>query len=420
MISVNNPATYSIALRELKAAAGHGYLGRLAQIFLACKHYGKAIPQVGDPVGMRTGELEEALDGLFLKPSPDGLGRVVMLFNDEHRVPSGKTADDLTYPSNIWRNNLGLQKGYMCFATPAEFADDQFRNQSRKQCPHLIPENPGTLAGARCALDGNAKYRGDDHPKMFRKDTETDTFFVYNPQDIEFYRSIVLASDGTRLPIRALIIAIYHASQLAAERAEISIEDFAKDFDLSPLELNAYFHDDPNAPAHQALIEQGGEEEWASTLLAEEGAPAEEGAGEGDADEAQGTVTAPPAGGFWWDAEQAVRKALEEQGWSVVDVSRVGVGYDLRATRQEDRRMVEVKSSIGGCAPVLTELEFETARSAKNKYVLAIVENFDPEKDAHIQWVKNPASLAVTPKNVRQYYLPRSVWSSRAATAFDH
>ncbi len=125
----------------------------------------------------------------------------------------------------------------------------------------------------------------------------------------------------------------------------------------------------------------------------------------------------PPANGYWWNAEQAVRQALENEGWTVLDVSRFGVGYDLRAFNQGTIRHVEVKSSVGLCTPVLTSNERNVSLHLRDTYVLAVVENFDPLKPVSIQWVQDPATLPTTARSTMVYSLPRSSWRPNASAS---
>jgi hypothetical protein len=129
-------------------------------------------------------------------------------------------------------------------------------------------------------------------------------------------------------------------------------------------------------------------------------------------------TSAPPAGSHWWSAEQAVRLLLESDGWMVMDVSRLGIGCDMKATKGQTLRLVEVKSALGPCSPTLTEREYSQAKDSRRQFVLAIVENFDPQKSVTVQWIHDPARLLVTARQVTQYFIPRSVWKIPATNIF--
>lgn len=469
MIPIDNPALYDEALIILRRATGNKYLGRLVQMLLACKHYGHLIPRIGDPVGITTGELETLLDALYRKLSRTDPTKILILFGADYKVPSGIVDGGLKYPSNIWRNNLNFQKGYMCYAPAADLLNAGFRNPSRTMCPHLVPEIPGQLSGATCAIRPGARYRNEDHPKAIRKDSETGRYFVYDPSDVAFYSNFILPDNGEKLPIAALIVALYHDSILAAGRTSVSIADFAADFDMSPQELAQYFEDDPASANHQSLIAVAPQLTWTreiSTAEAPEEAlpgtaaeaeaeaePGEAGPSEttaaniGDAsaaandkddldyvpvpkqpmvkakpaqdlNAATATTSAPPKGSQWWSAEQAVRALLESDGWAVMDVSRLRLGCDIKASKGQTLRLIEVKSAVGTCAPTLTAAEYQQAKESRRTYVLAIVEYFDPEAELKVRWIQDPARLQMTERQVTQYFLPRSVWNKPATLEF--
>jgi len=126
----------------------------------------------------------------------------------------------------------------------------------------------------------------------------------------------------------------------------------------------------------------------------------------------------PPAGGHWWSAEQAVEKYLGDSGWNVINRTGQAVGFDLEVWRVGDarHRYVEVKSSVGQCAPVLTRNEYQAAKRHAARYILAVVENFDPNSDVAILWVTNPAELPIKARDVTQYPIPRAIWLKGAGT----
>jgi hypothetical protein len=101
---------------------------------------------------------------------------------------------------------------------------------------------------------------------------------------------------------------------------------------------------------------------------------------------------------------------LENDGWIVLDVSRFGVGYDMRAHKAGTTRHVEVKSSAGRCSPLLTPNELSEARRLRDAYVLAVVENFDPAQPVSVLWIQDPASLPMGARTMTAYSLPRSTW----------
>jgi hypothetical protein len=431
MIRVDNPTLYAASLTALSRFVRGSYYGRLVQIFLACKHYGRLIPRVGDRVGTDVGTVQRLLDDLYEKPSKKPGPSVVIIFSDNHLLRTGETGPGHTSPENIWRNNFNIQKGFGCYASSREMLDPNFINRSRTLCPHLVPRIRGQLQGATCALKSNAKYRREDHPKIFRIDPKTGDLFVYDPADVDHYAPLVLAPAGHRLPIGPLVVALYYDSPLRGGRKEIDLEDFLFDFDFTPAEFAAYFDDDPGLTEHARLAAAFPKRfTWKRIVpTAAPQPPAQlpgvpipalarrRARGAGSALTTIALPIAPPRGGHWWDAEQAVRRVLESDGWTVVDKSRFGVGYDFLAWKRGTTRHVEVKSSAGRCSPVLTDNEYAESRRLRTAYVLAIVEDFDPTKSVRVLWVQDPASLHLSARQVVAFGLPRSQWLPHASIA---
>lgn len=432
MIPINSAVVYDKALELLEAVGGNGFLGRAAQIFLACKHYGNQIPTVGSASGIDSRQLQQLLDTLYSKPNRSTPEKVVIIFDDDHKVPTGTTGGVLKSPSNIWRNNLNLQKGFICYASVQEMQTPSFVYASRKVCPHLQPAGTQTLAHSWCHIKGKPpEYRGEDNPKMFRKDPVTGEYTVHDPQDIAYYSGILRPASGVKLPIAPLIVALYHDGILAAGRSHVDVPDFLVDFGFSPKEAAAYFDDDPASAAHQALALVAPGAAWtrfsvapatAASTVTLPGVPpvAVPKVATGKKTKALphhgsiGVTTSPPppATSGWWNAQQAVRTTLEAANWLVVDVSGLKVGYDFKIIKAGHVKMVEVKSSVGICTATLTDLEYKQAVAGRRGFVLAIVENYDPALPATIQWVEDPARLQMTQRQVVQYTLPRSVWRS--------
>ena len=205
MIKVNDPALYAASLATLRRfTQGRSYFGRLVQIFLACKHYGNLIPRVGARTGTNIGTVQRLLDELYDKPSRRPNASIMILFSNNHLFPTAVTGPDITTPSNIWRNNFNIQKGFGCYGRPIEISDPAFRTQSRTLCPHLRTVAPNQLRGASCALEPNALYRREDHPKVFRIDPATRELFIYDPADFTHYAPLVLPPSGKKSPLLPL------------------------------------------------------------------------------------------------------------------------------------------------------------------------------------------------------------------------
>lgn len=416
MIRIDSPAIYSSALGYLSRFKGHGYLGRLAQIFIAAKYYGRSFPVVGDSSGVDASSLQRMLDDFYERPSM-GISRICMLFNDNHLPPTGVIGPGQTTPSNIWRNNFNIQKGFGCYAPDVDLQNPIFRNQSRKLCNYLLTASPRELSGASCSLNATGRYRSEDHAKVFKIDTTTREIFIYDPSDTAFYSQFLLNSAGRRIPLAPLVVALYHDSIAAAGRTSVDLSDFQTDFGFTPSEMTTYFDDDPVTIENaQIAAEFAGQVTWtrvsASSPLGGVRTPSPRAGGR----TTSAANIAPPTGSFWWDAEQAVRLLLERDGWTVTDKSRLNLGYDLLGLRGGRTIKIEVKSSAGRCSPTLTPNEFAEACSSRGAYVLAIVEDFEPSRPASVKWVHDPARLLFTKRAVAAYSLPRSQWVPSAIT----
>lgn len=105
---------------------------------------------------------------------------------------------------------------------------------------------------------------------------------------------------------------------------------------------------------------------------------------------------------------------LSREGWAVIDRRRQSAGFDFQASKGGKTIFVEVKSSAGLCAPNLTAKEFREASRLDNKYIVAVVENFEPTREARILWIRNPAGMSLNSRTVEVYPLPRAVWLRHA------
>ena len=93
-------------------------------------------------------------------------------------------------------------------------------------------------------------------------------------------------------------------------------------------------------------------------------------------------------------AEQYVANCLEAEGWLVVNVRNQGFGYDLHATRGDETRRIEVKSSSRGeVTPELTEREMIAAREYGSDFFLAVVDSWDAENEnGTVSMFRDPAN----------------------------
>ena len=128
-----------------------------------------------------------------------------------------------------------------------------------------------------------------------------------------------------------------------------------------------------------------------------------------------GTPTPPPNTNNGWDAEQYVAAAMTAAGWTTYPVARQQLGYDIFAERGNQKRYVEVKSSLGPCSPSLTAREWQQAKHHATTYILAIVENFNPTGENVVYWVRDPANeCSATPQTTISHGIARSSWTAAA------
>jgi hypothetical protein len=436
MIQVDDPALYEASLVSLRQFRPQGYQGRLVQIFVAARYLGNEIPRIGSGGTIESGTLQRKLDRFYRKQSrADADGSIASIFRNNHLVPTGQIGGGLRTSSNIWRNNLGLQKALICYATEIELSDPAFLAQPRVDCPHLRPQVAGELTNARCGLHLASSYRREDGPKGLRRDPVDKSVAIVDPNRMDHW-SAILAPAGARVPVLPLIVALYHDSAISAGRSQLDTVDFRRDFGFTPLEFQTYFDSDPASRYNRALTARFPHLQLNWTVdpgpaiapLHAAPAPARRPGGRGrrelldpDGLPALAATAPPPAGTHWWSAEQAVEGYLRDSGWEVINRTRQHVGFDLEIRRPNQAKpfYVEVKSSSGPCNPTLTRSEFEAACRYGRNYILAIAENFESDRDVSILWVEDPASLGLTQRMVEQYPIPRSIWLGSARPTVD-
>ncbi|MEA2784861.1 MAG: hypothetical protein QOF71_965, partial [Candidatus Eremiobacteraeota bacterium] len=121
----------------------------------------------------------------------------------------------------------------------------------------------------------------------------------------------------------------------------------------------------------------------------------------------------PPAVNTGHPAQDYVREALEADGYLVYDVSNQRLGYDLYAVKGGRIRYVEVKSSLKTCSPVLTAFEFARAVQHGTDFILAVMENFDPNGTNAIHWIPDPANACtITATTTTEHAVARSSWKT--------
>ena len=125
---------------------------------------------------------------------------------------------------------------------------------------------------------------------------------------------------------------------------------------------------------------------------------------------------APPGSNTGYPAEIIVGDFIEDAGWDVSYVARTNCGYDLMAKRTIagaiETRVVEVKSSIGMCNPVLTENEWDAAKQFGQEYWLAIVPNFSPKVTPTIYWIRDPFKrVKAIPNTTKTFRINKTSWT---------
>lgn len=430
MIAVTEPTTYSTAihcLKEHRSSIGTGFKGRFIQIFIGLKFFQNNIPSMFSGSFVTAEVLQSLLDDLYAKISRPPNEAVLSLFKAEYLARTGLVAPGNRGPQNTWRNNLRLQKGMICYAPVSDLTSPTFLSQDRNLCRHLVHATPGVLQGARCSLcPSAAEYRSESQPKWLRADSNGAGYAVTDLQQTTNFAPYV-APNNSRLPIFPLIIALYHDANpglVIGNRDSVSISDFLADFNFSQAEYEVYFDGSDENPLNARIItmlDLSPEQlsEWSivrSRSLTTTRTPTARKAVSRVPPASpvlSGTPTPPPAVNNGWEAEQFVASALQSSGWTVHDVSRQQLGYDIFAQRGRTIRYIEVKSSLGLCSPSLTAREWQMARSHTDSYVLAVVENFNPLDQNTVYWIPDPATCCRSnPQTSISHSIPRGSWTS--------
>jgi len=430
-LEVSNPNAFDASLKALRKfksdAGGQRYKGRFVQIFLALKCFQSEVPSMYSGGYITTEVLQTLLDDIYEKASKPLDGCVLSLFEGNFLPRTGIKAVGKNYPANNWRNNFNLQKGVGCFASSAELSSPTFLDQNRALCPHLLPGSSGGLKDAHCALNpSGAKYRSESHRKWLRIDPGGNGYAVVDILNTDNFSPYV-APKGNRIPIVPLLVALYHDPLPGTKMGNrfgstIELDDFCADFSFSLPEFDVYFDQNPNHPLNDQLLKSFPELKFSpfsgfSTAKKISTSPSVKIAKKTKTSiptpKLGGTPAPPPNINTGWDAEQYVAKTLEGAGWTVHDVSRQSLGYDMLAKKGSQTSFVEVKSSLSLCSPSLTAREWLQAKTHKMRYVLAILENFDPSGNSinSIYWVKDPATIcSANASTITSYTIPRSEW----------
>jgi hypothetical protein len=420
MIDTSDPQLFAESLGTLKRykqQIGPGHRGRFVQLFLALKFYQNQLPSMNSRQFVPTEVLQGMVDELYAKASRPLNDCVLMLFMNRYLPRTGVMGQGRASTANLWRNNFNLQKGVGCYADAADLSDQAFLDQDRASCLHLRPLHARQFNGATCELcTSGATYRRERHRKWLQIHPSGGRYAVVDLMNVSNFQSYV-SPGGAKIPAVPLLAALYHDSMpglRTSNRGMIDFSDFAVDFGFSVNEVDAYF-DTGMANAENARLAAAFPNASISARVSPAGSrpgiPPARGA---NVSLPPSTLSPPPQrnANTGWEAEQCVSAALVADGWTVYDVSRQQTGYDLLAKRGQDTRFVEVKSSLGYCTPVMTELEWRMANFHAARYVLAVLENFNPSTQNAIFWIPEPASLGSSPSTAVQHYVARTSWRS--------
>jgi Holliday junction resolvase-like predicted endonuclease len=430
MIDITDRRLYRAALQSLQAfrqERGRGYKGRFTQMFIGLKFYQDDIPSMYSNQFVSTEVLQTMLDDLYAKSSRPANDGVLVLFEAAYHARTGLVGQTNTGAQNTWRNNFNLQKGIGCYAPAQDLSSQTFLDQHRVNCRHLAPVVPGVLSGATCSLcTTGARYRNESHRKWLRIDPNGAGYALVDIFNIANFSPYV-APDGNRIPALPMAIALYHdadPSLRIGNRREIELSDFATDFNFGSDEFLAYFDDSPLNSYNAALLRRYPTSRYQPLSSGVPPAARPRTAARrlraalATAPVLSGTPTAPPAVNTGWDAEQFVISALRQNGWTVYDVSRQHLGYDIVAKRGTSTLYVEVKSSSGYCTPTLTSREWQQARRCGERFVLAVLEHFDPSGLNTVYFVRDPANrCSASEVQTTTHSISRRSWTAAAVPA---
>jgi hypothetical protein len=430
MIPVSDPEAYQTALECLKAhrkIAGAGFKGRFIQIFFGLKFFQNQLPSMYSGSFATPEVLQSLLDDLYHKSSRPAQDGVLSLFEANYLARTGFTKPGNTTPQNTWRNNLHIQKGMICHAPVEDLSSPTFLSEDRIDCRYLASSRSGSLEGAKCSLcPAGGTYRSENQPKWMRADPQGAGYAVIDLQNIPNFAP-VLTHEGHKLPILPMIIALYHDSDPSwgiGTRQTVSRQEFMDDFHFKDSEFDAYFDATAsNAQNVRMLTKLGWNAAelalWSGasirTPVAQASRKARSQRQIPDAPVLSGTPVPPPSSNTGWDAEQYVVSALQAAGWTVHNVSRQQLGYDLFAEKGRVKRYVEVKSSLGQCSPSLTAREWQQAIVHGESYILAVLENFNPVGLNTVYWIPDPATrCTASEQRTISHNISRSSWSAAA------
>jgi hypothetical protein len=411
MIPVLSEASYEAGLMELQAfGQEHDVRGRFIALYLGLRLLGDRMAPLGSVEHTTSGEIQIFLDLMWTKthrPSP--LRVLTAPFgrggpNGGYSTETGKFAPGNSSATNTWRNNLGIQKGVGCVASPQQIVELITHEDPRAACPHFVQDGGGYV----CAISHPvARYRREKQSIwLARSAAGFQVVDLDEPSAFEPY----LRPGGARIPVYALLAALYcFAPQTVyAVRNEVTVSEFEADFGFPPGFVSITFDCDASSPANARTIAAAGLP--ISSAVAE-------------VQPIEVAVVGLPLpmlpdqvflnSGI--QAEIAVGLLLQNAGWTVFyTAGQQGLGYDLRAEAGHLVLHIEVKSSVGYVRPVLTASEWNAAKKLGQSFILAVVDFVGSDRQT-IHFVHHPAGLmSAVEKATVTYALPREKWESIA------
>jgi hypothetical protein len=412
MVNVTDEEVYQTAcgvMQQYRATLPGGYQTP-ARWFMFLLAVLGVLPGLNDNGNtLSSGVIERRIDQVFRKVSQPANACVLDPLNlNYHALSRAGTGGQ-----NTWRNHLGMQKGARCYASVATLSETEFIIGQRLQCPHLQVAQEGTLAGAACSLAANSPhYDGQNQPKWIRQvgggyqSVDLSVAANWSPQMAVFSQTVNSEGEVTqnrRVPLLPFLVVLYHDSP--GQPTERDISDFMTDFDFDTASLQAVFDPSPenqwNAQmieAHPQHIQYTPVEEIILPPLNLPPPP-------------------PPQVNTGYAAEMYIQAQLEADGWTVTNVSRLNLGWDLEARRGNLTRYIEVKSSVNNSiSPTMTDNEWQAAQERGVNYWLALITNFRENQDNEINWVQDPHAVLTPTANIRVVHsISQTDWRNNQA-----
>ena len=378
MIPCQREDLYEESLRQLRTYSREtGARGRFIALYLGLRRIRMSLAALGVNEATLCSEIESSMDDMLTKthrPAPYVVLTAPFGGSTSPTAPysprSGFVIGPQKHPTNTWRNNMGVQKGVGCVASPEEIRRSLDSPGGRLSCPHLM--NESQTGGLLCTLSGT-RYRGELHSIWLRV---TEDGYQVVDLDHPAVHETYLRPSGRRIPIFSLIAALYSfaPNSVYQPRASVGIPEFCQDFGFTLRDAEEIFECDPCVVGNAEVIAMvQGPVLTARGPLARASVP-------GDDAEDNGGTELPAEGeagplNTGVAAEVAVARLLTAKGWDVSYFGNTpGVGYDLVARRGAQEFRIEVKSSVGLCSAALTAKEWEAACRFGASYVVVAVD----------------------------------------------